>query len=95
MVEIKFDPEKNERNVQERGLSFDLAAVFDFESALTINDKRHDYGENRFRSVGFIGVELHALVFTIRGETLRVISLRKASRRERLLYEKSRESGND
>ena len=86
-MEVEFDPDKNERNIRERGLSFELAAEFDFESALIREDTRRDYGESRFRSLGFIGPELHALVFTVRGDALRIISLRKANRRERTLYE--------
>jgi uncharacterized DUF497 family protein len=67
-----------------------MAAEFDFESAVTTQDTRQDYGEKRFRSFGFIGPELHALVFTVRGESLRVISLRRVNRRERALYEKTK-----
>ena len=88
-MEITFDPAKNERNIHERGLSFELAAEFDLESAVTTEDNRQEYGENRFRSLGFIGSELYALVFTVRGEALRIISLRKANRRERVLYERT------
>ncbi len=94
-VEITFDPEKNERNLRERGLSFELAAEFDFEAAVTTEDTRCDYGERRFRSFSFIGTELHALVFTVRGDAMRIISLRKANRRERARYEKNSESRND
>lgn len=87
-MQVEFDPAKNERNIRERGLSFEKAADFDFESAITTEDTRQDYGESRFRSLGLIGPELYALVFTVRNEALRIISLRKASRRERKLYEK-------
>lgn len=88
-MEISFDPEKNARNIRERNLSFELAAEFDFESAVTTEDTRQDYGEPRFRSMGRIASELYALVFTVRGEALHIISLRKANRRERARYEKS------
>ena len=91
-MQVEFDPAKNERNIRERGLSFERAADFDFETAVTREDTRRDYGESRFRSLGFIGSELYALVFTIRGESLRIISLRKASRRERTLYEEVSQS---
>lgn len=60
-MEITFDPAKNERNIRERGLSFELAAEFDFGSALTMEDIRHDYGESRVRCLGLIGPDLHAL----------------------------------
>jgi uncharacterized DUF497 family protein len=92
IVEISFDPDKDERNIRERGLPFELAAEFDFESAVTTEDTRRDYGERRFRSLGFIGADLHALVFTVRGDAMRIISLRKANRKERARHEKNSES---
>jgi hypothetical protein len=89
-VEITYDPRKNERNLRQRGLGFDMAADFDLQSAIYTVDTRKDYGEVRTRAVGFIGNTLYALVFTMRGSTLRVISLRKASRKERNLYAKAK-----
>jgi uncharacterized DUF497 family protein len=94
-VEITFDPEKNERNIQERGISLARAADFNFETAIYIQDSRKDYGEVRVRSFGVIGNRLHALVFTVRGKALRIISLRKANRREVKRYEKAAKPGND
>ncbi len=88
-VEITFDPQKNERNRRERGLGFELVAEFAFGSAKYIQDNRKDYGEIRIRAIGFIKDTLYALVFTMRGTTLRVISLRRANRRERKRYEDS------
>lgn len=44
--------------------------------------RRYDYGEDRFQALGLIDGRLHMLVFTIRGGTLRAISLRKANPRE-------------
>lgn len=58
----------------------------DFETASVIRDERRDYGEARFWAVGPIGGRLHILAFTMRGETLRAISLRKANARERRRY---------
>jgi hypothetical protein len=88
-MEITFDPAKNERNVKERSLSFQRVEEFDFDTAIYVEDTRKDYGEKRIRSLGFIEERLHALVFTMRGEKLRVISLRKASRREVRKYEEA------
>lgn len=89
-VEITFDPRKSERNLRERGLSFEMASDFDLSSAAFRIDTRKDYGEVRTRAIGFIGHTLYALVFTMRGSTLRVISLRKANRKERVRYEKAK-----
>lgn len=86
-MKIEFDPEKNARNIQLRGISFEDAARFEWESAVIIPDTRRDYGEPRFRAFGLIGNRLHALVFSLREGVIRVISLRKANRREVLRYE--------
>jgi hypothetical protein len=86
-VGIEFDPAKNDRNIRDRGLSFESAAEFEFETALILRDNRRSYGEVRMRALGYIGERLHVLVFTLRGDTLRVISLRRANRREVKHYE--------
>jgi uncharacterized DUF497 family protein len=89
-VEITFDPAKNERNLRLRGISFEKAADFDFDSATFDEDKRKDYGEIRTLALGYIGDTLHALVFTLRDGTIRIISLRRANRKERDRYAKAR-----
>ncbi len=89
-MEITFDPRKNERNLRERGLSFEMVEEFDFDSAVYTVDTRKDYGEVRTRALGLIGDKLFALVFTTRGAALRVISLRRANRKERNRYEKTK-----
>jgi len=67
-----------------------MVAEFNFGSAIYTADARKDYGEARTRALGFIGDTLYALVFTMRGRFLRVISLRRASRKERNRYEKAK-----
>ena len=51
-MKIEFDPEKNTKNIWERGLSFERVAEFDFVSATYLTDTRHDYGEMRHIAVG-------------------------------------------
>ena len=89
-VEITYDPKKSERNLRERGLGFEMVSGFDLTTAIYAIDNRKDYGEVRTRALGFIGDALYALVFTMRGSALRVISLRKANRKERNRYAKAR-----
>lgn len=86
-MKISFDPDKNARNVEARGISFDCALAFEWASAFLVEDVRRDYGEQRFQAIGYIDVRLHVLVFTPRGRTLHVISLRKANSREVKRYE--------
>lgn len=81
-MEVTFDPTKNQRNEQERGLPFSLVEQLDWASAIIKEDTRKDYGERRFRVLGFIGKRLHAVVFTPRAGKVHVISLRKANARE-------------
>ncbi len=95
-VAISFDPAKNAANIRERGLPFSLANdEFDWASAKVIEDTRRDYGERRFRALGYIGARLHAVIFTPRATGMHVISLRKANRREAKRYAEKAESGID
>lgn len=87
LVDITYDPDKNERNIAERGLDFEKVADFDFLSAKTVVDNRRDYSEVRYQALGFIGSRLHVLVYTETDTGIRVISLRKANSREQKRYE--------
>lgn len=88
-MDIEFDGEKDRANREKHGISLAAAMGMDMEAALIAPDLRRDHGEARFRAIGPIAGHLHSLAFTMRGETLRAISLRKASIRERRLYERS------
>ena len=83
------DPAKDRRNVASRGLSLDLAEQLDWATAFIWEDRRKDYGERRFCVLGFIEDRLHSVVFTPRNGKPRVISLRKANKREVSRYEKA------
>ena len=86
-MDITFDPVKNARNIEERDLSFERVAEFDFESAVFVEDTRRDYGERRWRALGRVGDRVHALVFVETDSGIRVISFRKANEREVKRYE--------
>lgn len=85
-MRVTFDPKKCLRNIELRGLSFDLAKDFDWSSALLVEDTRADYGEQRYQALGFIDEYLCMLVFTPRDDSVHVISLRRANQRERKRY---------
>lgn len=51
-----------------------------------VEDARTDYGEHRFRAFGFIDDVAHCLAFTLRGEIVRAISLRRAHSKEMKRY---------
>jgi uncharacterized protein len=85
-VHITFDPTKNERNIRERGLSFEQVHDFDFETALIELDTRHEYGETRLVALGALHNRVHVLCFTETPKGIRVISFRKANDREVASY---------
>ena len=63
-LKISYDSTKNERNIRERGLPFDLILEMDWARAVIIEDTRKDYEERRFRVFSYIGDRLFAAVFT-------------------------------
>jgi uncharacterized DUF497 family protein len=73
-------------NQDKHGVSLAMAEAFEMECALIWRDERFDYSEERFNALGPIGDRVYSLSFTMRGDTLRAISLRKANRREVLKY---------
>jgi hypothetical protein len=81
-MKLAYDPGKNERNVRERGLSFERARDFDFEKAKYWPDDRRDYPEVRYIALGYLDHRLHVLVFQETQDGIRVISFRKANARE-------------
>ena len=83
---IEFDPDKDRANRAKQGVSLASAGDFEMDTAIMCGDARHEYGEARFVATGLIGDRVHVMVFTMHGETVRVISLRKANRREVFKY---------
>lgn len=81
-MRIEFDAAKNERNIRERGLSFERAAQFDFAGASVRQDVRRAYPEVRFVALGLLDRRLHVLCFPPVAGGIRVISFRKANSRE-------------
>ena len=90
-MQFIFDPIKDELNVRKHGISLDQASVvFNHPNKITLTSVRE--GEDRLVDITL--VEIHGvvlvLVYVIRGEdTVRPISLRRASRAERTLYANS------
>jgi len=89
-LQIEFDPVKDARNLRMRDISLAEAVTLLQGFVVARVDDRRDYGEPRIVSIGEIaGVEF-ACVYVRRGETYRVISLRRASRKERDVYREAK-----
>jgi len=81
-VEFVFDPGKVATNLGKHGLSLAAAAVLSWEAALVWLDDRADYGEVRMVALAPIGDILYFVAFVDCGSRRRIISLRRANRRE-------------
>ena len=87
-MEITYDLTKNAKNISERDLPFSKVADFQWDSAIFTEDVRKDYPESRFIAVGYLDDRLHVLCFSETDLGIRVISFRKANKREEKDYEK-------
>jgi uncharacterized DUF497 family protein len=88
-MKIEFDRAKDAANIAKRGLPLALAAALLKSPVIIEVDNRRDYGETRMIAIGEIGGRPHVCVYTMRGGVHRIISLRKANRRETDAYRKS------
>lgn len=86
MTRFEFDPVKNALNSERHGVPLAAAALFEWDHAVIDEDRRKNYREVRYRAIGLINGRMHVLVFTIRPDVFRIISLRKANRREERNY---------
>ena len=87
-MNFEFDRAKSELCLLERGFDFAYAAHAFLDTQRVVQmDTRYDYGESRFVLLGMVQKRLFSLVYTPRGDALRIISARKANARERKRYD--------
>jgi uncharacterized DUF497 family protein len=89
-LQIEFDPDREARNVRLRGVSLARAETLLQGFVLDRVDDRRDYGETRIVAIGEIAGLEFTCVYTLRGVAYRVISLRRASRKERDVYREAK-----
>ena len=95
-IKLEWDEPKRQRTLRDRGLDFADLARFDWDNAETYQDKRRDYGEVRWVSVGWLRNRVVVVGWTLRGDTHRIITHHKANSRVRRKYaefEKDRDFG--
>ena len=85
-MSIEYDPAKRQATLDARGLDMARADEVFAGATLTVEDDRKDYGEDRFITIGFLDGRMVVLVWTLRNEPPRIISMRKANEREQVLY---------
>lgn len=81
-MRIDFDSAKDAANQGKHGVSLALAGELDWEAALVWIDERFEYGELRVIALAPKTKILYYVAFVERGEVRRIISLRRANRRE-------------
>ena len=89
-MQFEWDHNKNQRNIRKHDIDFvDAAKIFKAPNFIVNEDARYNYGEKRYRIIGVVdpyGVLL--VVYTERHENvIRIISARKADKKERHLYQ--------
>jgi len=85
-MRIEFDPAKDAANQAKHGVSLSMAGGLDWEAALVWVDDRFEYRETRMIALAPKTEILYYVAFVDRGEVRRVISLRRANRREVKYY---------
>jgi uncharacterized protein len=88
-MDFEWDAAKAAANIRKHGVSFEEAATaFKDDFAATARDLQHSTTESRFITFGMsVRARLLAISHTDRGNTIRIISARLATRAERRLYE--------
>lgn len=91
-MHFEWDEQKNQINIEKHGLDFaDAHKVFEYPMLVNWDDRK-DHGEDRWVGIGLMDLRVVVIVFTEPDEdTIRIISLRKATSDERKRYEKAYE----
>lgn len=87
-MNVEWDEQKNSENIQRHGIDFaDVPEIFNYYMLIDFDD-REDYQEDRWVGIGMLRNSIVVVVFTERqGDTIRLISARKANKYERKRYQ--------
>ena len=81
------DPKKKAANLKKHGFNFDDAPqVIESDRTVTFEDRRFDYSEQRFITLGMLRGEVVAIATTETDEEIRIISMRRAELHEEEIY---------
>jgi hypothetical protein len=87
MAEFEWDPEKNAQNLAKHGISFEEVKTV-WEGYTLSEEDDGDHAEVRERTYGLLrGVVVVCVIHTLRGEKIRIISARRATKREQALFD--------
>lgn len=89
MMEFEWDENKRQSNLRKHGIDFVRAAAIFKNPILEREDNRYDYGESRLIALGETTGLVLFVVYTVSGSIYRMISARRATKREQQQYYKS------
>ena len=87
---FEWDKDKSIRNLSKHGLAFEDAEIVFSGPCITFEDFRFDYGERRFITLGMLLGRVVVIAHTQRDGGTRIISMRKANKREQKTYYQER-----
>ena len=87
MSGFEWDESKRQRNIEEHGVDFRLAALIFMDQVVEAEDERDAYGEARYRALGRVGDEYFVVAFTWRGANRRIISAWKVGEHGKRRYQ--------
>ena len=86
-MEFEWDGNKNKTNFAKHGIDFMLVKpAFDDKRKIVAIDERKNYGEVRYQMLGMAFECLLFIAYTVRGDKVRIISARSASKEEKRIY---------
>lgn len=88
-MEFEWDESKRQRVIEGRGVDFLDAMLIFAGPIVTKVDRRRDYGETRFISLGMVDETCYVVVHTRRDDNIRIISAWLGGRRERQEYQEN------
>jgi uncharacterized protein len=86
-VDFEWDPAKNAATYQARGFDFAYASRIFAADCIESADTRTNYGEARIKATGQVGSDVLTVIYTRRGTAIRIISARRANRKERAQWQ--------
>lgn len=86
-VRFSYDPAKRNENLKKHNLDFeDAKQVIEGPETVTFEDKRFEYDEPRFITIGLLRGQIVVIVTTETEDHIRVISMRRATKNEQAIY---------
>jgi len=86
-MDFEWDEAKNQQNIAKHGIDFENAKhIFDSRFSFVLMTERN-YGENRLIATGVMKDILVVMMFTLREQRMRIVSVRKGNKHERKIYQ--------